>query len=356
MDDIGLILRKLDPENLECPINGINSWITPNNQFFIRNHLSYPSIQLGTWELVLDGEVNTQKKFGYEELLKMSQLSKVVTLECAGNKRGLMEPKASGDQFGLGAIGNAKWSGVSLLELLDTAGIKENVKEIVFTGSDCGQRPDMPGDFNFIRSLPYDMKILNECLLALQMNDEPLPFKHGFPLRLIVPGWCGMAHVKWLTKITASAIQFKGPFQAVDYVYINNEDDYSNAAPVTENKVNSIITWPSEGELIKPGTYAIRGIAWAGGNREITNVQVSTDNGISWFDAQLTNSEYHPYTWYFWSFTWTVNLPGHYIILARARDTGNTVQPRHAVWNAKGYGNNSVHRVDITIPAPPIVI
>lgn len=170
---------------------------------------------------------------------------------------------------------------------MEQAGIKDNVKEIIFSGLDKGFRPDMPQELNFVRSLPNDKNLLNECILALYMNDVPLPFEHGFPLRLIVPGWHGMAHVKWLSHITASSKQFKGPFQTVDYVYITNEDDYSNAVPVTESKVNSIISWQ----------------------------------------------------------------PGHYSILARAVDSLGNMQPKHAAWNAKRYSNNSIHKVDVVVPA-----
>lgn len=351
INKVGLIPRKMNPDNLESPVNVINSWITPNNLFFIRNHLPYPDISTENWMLTLDGEVNGSKTITYDELLKMPHISKVVTIECSGNKRGLMEPPASGDQFGFGTIGNAKWTGVPLLDMLDKAGIQENVKEVIFTGSDSGFRPDMSEMVNFVRSLPYDRNLLKECLLALYMNDVPLPFEHGFPLRLIVPGWHGMAHVKWVNRITVSSTQFKGPFQSVDYVYITNEDDYSNAVPVTENKVNSIITSPSNGEIIKPGRNIIKGISWAGGNRTISKVQVSTDNGTNWSDAQLITPEHGPFTWTFWEFAWNVTQAGHYSILSRSVDSSGNRQPKHAAWNAKGYSNNSIHKIDVIVPA-----
>jgi sulfite oxidase len=350
INKVGLIPRKVNPDNFESPVNAINSWITPNHLFFIRCHLPYPDLSLETWTLTLNGEVNTSKSISYNELIKMPHISKDVIIECSGNKRGLMEPPASGNQFEMGTIGNAKWTGVPLSFVLELADIKDNVKEIIFSGLDKGFRPDMPQELNFIRSLPNDKNLLNECILALYMNDVPLPFEHGFPLRLIVPGWHGMAHVKWLSHITASSSQFKGPFQTVDYVYINNEDDYSNAVPVTENKVNSIISWPGKGEIIKPGQYIIKGIAWTGGNRTVQKVQVSTDNGTNWSDAQLTSPEHKPYTWTFWEFTWNISQPGHYSVLARAVDSLGNMQPKHAAWNAKGYSNNSIHKIDVVVP------
>lgn len=347
---VGLISRKMNPDNLESPVNVIDSWITPNNLFFIRNHLPYPDISIENWSLIIDGEVNSSKSISYDELVQMSHIFKFVTIECSGNKRGLMEPPASGDQFMTGTIGNAKWKGVPLLNILDSVGIRENVKEIIFTGSDSGFRPDMSEKVNFVRSLPYDRNLLGECILALYMNDEPLPFEHGFPLRLIVPGWHGMAHVKWINRITASSTEFKGPFQAIDYVYLTNEDDFSNAVPVRENKINSIITSPGNGEIIKPGNITIKGIAWNGGSRTVSKVQVSTDKGTNWADARLTSPEHVPYTWTFWEFTWAVNQAGHYSILAKAEDSSGNKQPRHAAWNVKGYSNNSIHKIDVIIP------
>jgi sulfite oxidase len=351
INEVGLIPRKMNPDNLESPVNVINSWITPNNLFFIRNHLPYPDISIESWSLTVGGEVTNSIQMMYRELFEMSHISKIVTIECSGNKRGLMEPPASGDQFMLGTIGNAKWTGVPLLDILDRAGINGNVKEIIFAGSDFGFRPDMSEKVNFVRSLPHDRNLLKECLLALCMNDVPLPFEHGFPLRLIVPGWHGMANIKWVNRITASSTQFKGPFQAVDYVYITNEDDYSNAVPVTENKVNSIITSPANGEIIKPGSIIIKGIAWAGGNRTVSKVQVSTDNGTIWTDAKLTSPEHGPFTWTFWEITWNVSQAGHYSILARSVDNLGNKQPKHAAWNVKGYSNNSIHKIDVTVPS-----
>ena len=239
----------------------------------------------------------------------MPQVSKFVTIECSGNKRSLLEPPVPGEQWQIGAVGNAKWTGVSLSYLLDQLQIKGNAVELVFTGSDAGIRPDMDTPVNFIRSLPLDKALLSECILALAMNDEPIPHKHGFPLRLIVPGWYGMAHVKWVNKITATSTPFKGPFQAIDYVYITNEGDYHDALPVTEMKVNSIITWPSKGELLHLGTHTVRGLAWAG-KGTVAMVEVSIDNGMTWTIAKLTSPEHVPFTWTFWEYSWQLPHQG----------------------------------------------
>lgn len=352
LDQPGLIPIQVVPENLESPISALYSWQTPNDLFYLRNHLPYPAIDIENWKLSIAREANNVISFSYDELRNMPIISKFVTLECSGNKRGLMEPMAQGDQWKIGAIGNAKWTGVPLSYLLDQTGIIQNAKEIVFSGVDVGLRPDIPGEFHFERSLPFEISLLNECMIALEMNDQPIPYKHGFPARLIVPGWYGMAHVKWLDKINVINEPFKGPFQVVDYVYITNEDDYSGATPVTEIKVNSIITWPSKGEIIKPGVHTVKGLAWAG-KQTIDKIEVSTDDGTTWHRARLASPEHSPYTWTFWEFNWTVNSPGHYFISVRAQDSAGNLQPRQAAWNVKGYANNSIHKVEVIVPGEP---
>ena len=348
-DEPGLIPLQVMPENMESPINNVLSWITPNELFYARNHLPYPTIQLESWALFLSGEVESPINFTYEQLKQMPQVDKFVTMECSGNKRALMEPPTPGEQWQTGAVGNAKWTGVPLSYILDQTRVKETAVELVFTGSDSGLRPDMDTPVNFERSLPLDKALMKECILALKMNDEPIPHKHGFPLRLIVPGWYGMAHVKWISRITATAIPFKGPFQAIDYVYINVEGDYQNAVPVTEMRVNSIITWPSKGEKVHLGPHTVRGLAWTGKGK-ISRVEVSIDNGMTWNAARLTSPEHEQYTWTFWEYSWDNSVPGHYSIQAQAHDSNGNVQPKAAPWNVKGYGNNSIHQVAITVP------
>ncbi|AFM40451.1 sulfite oxidase-like oxidoreductase [Desulfosporosinus acidiphilus SJ4] len=348
-DKPGLVPCQVLPENLESPINNVLTWVTPNDLFYVRTHLSYPTINLQSWTLSIGGEVERSLGFSFKQLKEMPQVDRSVTIECSGNKRAMFEPPVPGEQWGIGAVGNVKWTGVPLAFILDQIKPKDNAVEIVFTGADSGIRPDMDTPVNFERSLPMNKELLGECLLALKMNDEPIPHKHGFPLRLIVPGWYGMAHVKWVTKINLIASPFQGPFQAIDYVYITNEGDYSNAVPVTEMKVNSIITWPSKGEIIHKGQHSIRGLAWTG-KGTISKVEVSVDNGMTWNLANITSPEHKEYTWTFWEYTWNIINPGHYFVLARAHDSNGNVQPKAALWNAKGYGNNSIHTVTITVP------
>jgi sulfite oxidase len=338
-------------ENLESPIQVMDSWVTPSELFYVRNHLPYPEISLSSWKLTVDGQVRQSFELAYDDLRRLPQVSRHVTLECAGNRRSGLPVPAPGPQWNLGAVGNAKWTGVPLSTVLDRAGLSPQATELVFTGADSGSRADMNGQFTYIRSLPNDEKLLAECILALAMNDEPLPPKHGFPLRLIVPGWYGMAQVKWLTGITAADLPFKGPWQAFDYVYVTDEDDYSGAVPVREMKVNSVITWPFTEQLVKQGTHAVKGVAWSGSG-SVASIQVSVDGGIVWQDARIANPEHTAATWTFWQFPWTAEKCGRYVIMVRAEDTAGNRQPPQSVWNAKGYGNNGVHAIRVTVPKP----
>jgi DMSO/TMAO reductase YedYZ molybdopterin-dependent catalytic subunit len=184
------------------------------------------------------------------------------------------------------------------------------------------------------------------------MNDQPLPQKHGFPVRLLVPGWYGMASVKWLDHITALKTPFKGPFQTIDYVYLPKENDYQNATPVTEIKINSMITFPSPGLMMPKGSHTIRGMAWTGKNT-ISQVEVSTDWGATWSKAKLTSPEHDEFNWTLWEYEWSIKIPGKYTIMARAIDSQGNIQPMKAEWNAKGYANNSIHQVNVEVPSPP---
>lgn len=347
----GLIPTKLQPENLECPLNIINTWVVPNDLFYIRNHFPYPNIDMAKWSLTVSGNVKQPLTLNYNDLQQMPQVSRHITFECSGNKRSLLKPQTPGEQWGIGAVGNAKWTGVPLSYIIDQAQLNNDVQELIFTGVDSGQRQDLPGEFNYQRSIPLDKNLISECLLALQMNDEPLPFKHGAPLRLIVPGWYGMANVKWLSNIEASTQAFTGPFQAVDYRYLKKENDYQNAIPVTEMKLNSVITWPANGEILAPGVHTIKGLAWTGKGK-ITKVSVSTDGGTTWATANMTSPEHEQYTWTFWEYSWMVSAPGKYYLLAKAEDSEGNQQPKIAEWNAKGYGNNMMHEVPVSIPVP----
>lgn len=334
-------------ENLEYPMMTEPQLITPNELFYVRNHFEYPFLDVHQWSLSIEGMVVQPLQLTYQDLLKMNLVTLPATLECAGNKRSLWDKKAQGVQFGLGAISHAEWRGVRLKDVLEQAGISNQAKEVVFQGLDSGQRPDMEEQVFFERSLPLEKALHPDTLLALEMNGQPLPFKHGFPLRLLVPGYYAMASVKWLHRIRVVQEAFKGPFQNIDYVILEKPNDYRHATPVSSVVINSSIASPTEEEEIAIGQHVICGYAWAG-EHSVSKVEVSTDGGKHWREAQLLDPD-RAYSWRRWSLDWRVDQPGVYTLMAKATNELGESQPIKAKWNSKGYQNHAVHVVHVHV-------
>lgn len=204
----GLIVRDREPENLEFPFSALSSVVTANEQFFVRNHFAMPRLERKDWRLRIEGRVKHPCELSYDELLRVPSRTVMMTLECAGNSRIFLSPKVSGLQWELGAVGNAEWTGVPLAAVLKRAGVKPGAIEVVLEGADNGEikkEPQSPGKIQFARSLPLAKALMPEVILAHSMNGQPLSRSHGFPVRAIVPGWYGMASVKWLTRIVISS-------------------------------------------------------------------------------------------------------------------------------------------------------
>ncbi|SEB88284.1 sulfite oxidase [Paenibacillus sp. GP183] len=354
MRDIHLVPVSYFPsENLEFPMVADSQTITPNELFYVRNHFEYPQIDINTWNLTIEGFVDRPIKFTYADLKGMNKVTLAATLECADNKRSLFEKKAQGNQFGLGAISHAVWGGVRLKDVLYQAGVSPDTTEIIFEGLDSGQRNDMDGCVFFERSLPIDKAFHPDTLLAYEMNGEQLADKHGFPIRLIVPGWYAVASVKWLHRIRAVDEPFMGPFQSVDYVILKKTNDYKHAEPLPPVLINSSVASPTEEQEIPLGKNIINGYAWAG-SQSVTKVEISTDGGKHWSDANFVDPDVQ-YSWRRWSFEWDVQKPGEYTIMSKATNGTGEVQPLKAIWNAKGYLNNSIHTVRVHIIDPKLV-
>lgn len=339
------ITHSLEPENQESPIHFLNKWKTPIEYFYIRNHFQYPT--LTNYNLWL--KIHGTKSFilHYNDLLSMPSISIEAPLECSGNKRAKFSPKVYGEQWKDGALSQGVWKGVPLAYLLQQTEISPLAKEVVFKGADFGTRTDMEGTFHFKRSLPIEKALHPHTIVAYEFNNKPLTFKHGYPFRLIVPNWYGMASVKWLQKIEVINDVFIGPFQTVDYVYYPYKDSDVGSEPVTIIHVNSTIQSPLEYSILDTGTHVIKGIAWSGMG-EIIKVEVSTDNGSTWNEAILKNKN-SEYAWSKWSFTWDAKDKGEYTILSRATDETGRVQPNNARWNRKGYGYNAVSKVHVKV-------
>lgn len=348
MYEPSLIPKSLIPENKEFPMFSLSSKVTQNSLFYIRNHMPYPElVDLAVWRLSIKGCVHSPTRLHYEDLLAMPRLTLPVTLECAGNKRALFDPKARGEQWELGAVSHAVWTGVPLRYVLSVASIQSNAIEVIFEGQDIGPRTDLPGTFTYARSLPLHKALHPDTMLAIYMNGKPLPFRHGFPLRLIVPGWYGMASVKWLRRIIVSDRPFNGPFQTRDYVLLNQPHDYDIAIPVSTIPVNSVIAYPIDQQMLRRGTYRVYGVAW-GGTSTAKSIQVSVDGGTTWRDAIWIDGPVK-YSWRRWMFNANLANAGKYIIMAKATDDSGKSQPNKATWNVKGYMNNSVHMIHVYV-------
>jgi sulfite oxidase len=343
------IVRSENPQDLETPINLLDTWITPNDLFYVRSHIYTPKVDMGTWRLTIDGQVNQPLNLTLEDLKKYPEAMQVVTLECSGNGRAFYEPTVAGAQWEKGAVGNARWTGVRLADVLKHAGVKPSAKFITIDGADVpmGKVPD------FIRSLPMAKAMHPDTLLAMQMNGEPIPIAHGFPLRLITPGWTGNNNVKWVTHITVADQPTDAFFYKTAYRYPTMPVapgaavDAANMVPLTTLAVKSSITAPSPGAQLKAGPVVIKGVAYAG-EADIVGVDVSSDLGATWKPATLGRDRAR-YAWRLWEHTWTAGDPGSYLIMSRAKDSTGRVQPMVQAWNPSGYLWNVADKVRVTI-------
>lgn len=313
------------PENSETPLDAVRSWVTPNRLFFVRNHFETPAIDVATWRLAVDGCVERPRQWTWDELNELPERSVFATVECAGNGRSFLEPVVAGVQWGAGAIGHAEWTGVPLKVVLEEARLKTEAVEVVFQGADEGSETDHPERMPFERSLPIDKALDQDTLLVLRMNGELLEPIHGFPLRLFVPGWYGVASVKWLSRIRVVDRPFRGYFQTKKYTFERRTAAGAQTAIVGPMVVKSEIVRPRQGDVLGVGTNRVFGVAWAG-EEAVAAVEVSTDSGRSWSAAELMGPQAR-YSWTMWEYLWEVAQPGDYTLLARAKSTSGRLQP-----------------------------
>jgi DMSO/TMAO reductase YedYZ molybdopterin-dependent catalytic subunit len=316
------------PENSETPLEGVRSWVTPNRLFFVRNHFEVPALSPATWRLSVEGCAERPTTWTWDDLSELPERSVFATVECAGNGRSFLKPHVHGVQWGAGAIGHAEWTGVPLRLILLKAGLSADATEVLFEGADRGVEPDHPEPMSFARSLPLAKALDPDTLLATRMNGEPLEPSHGFPIRLIVPGWYGVASVKWLTHIEVRKAPFAGYFQTTKYTIQQQGLHGLERVIVGPMAVKSEIIRPHPGEALGVGTVRLFGVAWAG-PEVVARVDVSTDGGESWHGAELIGPR-APYSWALWEYLWEVAEPGRYTLLARATSSSGQVQPsRH---------------------------
>jgi DMSO/TMAO reductase YedYZ molybdopterin-dependent catalytic subunit len=333
------------------PFSSLDGFITPNESFYVRCHFPIPKISTNDWCLKIEGEVEAPFELNYEELRAMSSRTIAATLECAGNNRLFLEPKAKGVQWGLGAVGNASWTGVPLAAVLERARAKAGAIEAILDGADEGEvdkTPTPAGQISYCRSLPLE-KALTDVLLAYEMNGEPLSASHGFPVRAIVPGWYAMASVKWLRRIIVTDRPFNGFYQSLDYTYWDRSGVLPTLAPLTEQQTKAEIARPESGETIAADSvYRVHGAAWTG-TGEITRVEISFDSGQTWHDAKLVGEPVKN-AWRLWEYEWRAPAtPGRHTIMARATDSRGATQPGERGGDRGTYMINHLLPVEVEV-------
>lgn len=326
--------------------------ITPLGAHFLLIHFDVPRLDARGYSVALGGHVRRPRHVALHELQRRHVITQAVTLECAGTGRSTMRPRSIYVPWFREAIGTYRWTGTPLRPLLEQAGLLDGAREVLFTGWDTGV--DLGVEHAFERSLPLEEALRDEVMLAWEANGQPLLPQHGFPLRLVVPSWYGMASVKWLRAITVLDRPFEGVEQARVYRYQQGADDPGE--PVTRKRVNSAILPPGIPDLVTrrrflaPGRHTIQGMAWSGAGR-VVHVEVSTDGGANWREARLAPVVHGPFAWSQWSAEWEVTAQGDYVLACRARDEAGGVQPLDAqeTWNRQGMGGNAVQRLAVTV-------
>ena len=330
-----LVIRNARPLDAEAPLEALTSYQTSPEHFFVRSHFGPPMPLPLAWSLTVDGEVAHPVTLTLDQIRAMGGTPRVVTLECAGNGRGLFRlPMTSGVQWERGAVSTATWTGVPLRAILDRARPTDGAQHFWMGAMDRAPLPTAPV---FLRSIPR-ATALDDAFVAYEMNGKPIPALHGGPLRLIVPGWFGMASTKWLTSIHARRVESDNNFMAKGY-------RYADQSPVTTIRVKSLITSVADGARVSGSQIVVKGQAWSGaGSGGIRGVELSSDGGRTWRAARLVGPE-APGAWRSWEADVPIVASGRQSLMSRATDRQGAVQPVHAIANPGGYGNNSIHEV-----------
>ncbi|MFF1884104.1 sulfite oxidase [Pseudarthrobacter sp. NPDC058196] len=337
---------QLSARNHSMPLEALRRDVTPPGLHYVLTHFDIPDIEGTSWHLRIRGAVERALELNLAALRRAPSITVPVTLECAGNGRSLLEPRPLSQPWVLEAVGTAHWTGVPLAYLLDKAGILPGALEVVFTGADAGVQGGVP--HHYARSLPVREALRPDVVLAYAMNGADLPPQHGYPLRLVVPGWYGMASVKWLESIEVAREPFAGFQQQSAYRYQASADDAGR--PVSRIRVRSLMVPPgipdffTRRRFVRPGPVMLQGRAWSG-EGAVAGVEVAID-GI-WLPARLDKPA-GGYAWRRWSMPWEAE-PGEHVLACRATDTTGATQPLEQNWNYQGMGNNVVQRVTVTV-------
>jgi DMSO/TMAO reductase YedYZ molybdopterin-dependent catalytic subunit len=345
--EAGLLVHRANPLNGETSVPDLaGGAVMPNGRFYLRNHFEMPALDAAHYRLSVGGLVERPLELTVRDLHNMRSESVVVTLECAGNGRSQFEPAVPGEVWNLGAVSTAEWTGVPLSEVLERAGVRPGATDLVLRGADGGHVEGEDAPIRYERGLSLDEAREAGALLAYEMNGEPLSSQHGFPLRMIVPGWYAVTSVKWLTDITVTDQPLTAHYQTDKYWYEWVRDGRDEREPVNLMNVRALIATPGDGTVLQRGETAIRGVAWSGA-ASISRVEVSLNDG-SWRQARLVG-ERRRGAWQWWELITQIEETGPLQVRARATDMAGRTQPARAEWNRLGYGNNSIHAVTAQI-------
>jgi sulfane dehydrogenase subunit SoxC len=338
----------LSARNHSMPLEALREARTPPGLHYVLTHFDIPFIDAAAWRLEIAGAVRRPLTLDLDAIRSRPAVSLDVTLECAGNGRALITPRPLSQPWLQEGVGTAMWTGTPLRPILEEAGVREDAVDVVFTGADRGIQGDVEQEY--ARSLSLADAMRDEVMLAYAMNGVPLPPQHGFPVRLVAPGWYGMAHVKWLQSIAVIPQPFRGFQQVERYRLRTSEED--PGAPVTRILPRSLMIPPgipeffSRTRFLDAGTCLIEGRAWSG-CAPIERVDVSADGGRTWRAAALGEAA-SPFAWVAWRYQWEA-VRGEFELCPRATDrTGNT-QPLEPPWNPEGMMNNAVQRVQVVV-------
>lgn len=346
--EVSLAELQLATRNHGMPLEAMRYDVTPVGLHYLLIHYDIPHIDPDEWRLEVTGSVELELSLDLDELWRRPRETITATFECAGNGRALLRPRPLSQPWLLEAIGTASWTGTPLRPLLEEAGVGDGVVEVVFTGADRGVEGDVEQDYE--RALPIGEAMREDVLLAYEVNGVPLPPQHGFPLRLLVPGWYGMTNVKWLRRITVVDEPFGGYQNVRSYRFRKEEDE--EGEPVTRMAPRALMVPPgipdflTRTRIVSPGEVGLTGRAWSGWG-PIERVEVSTDSGETWMDADLAEPV-GPFAWRGWSFVWNAD-PGEAVLCCRATDASGNTQPAGEPWNLGGYAVNPVHRVPVVV-------
>lgn len=338
---------QLAARNHGMPLEGLRYDITPVGMHYLLIHFDIPHVDATTWSLPVDGLVRSPLTLSFEDVTARPVVTMPVTMECAGNGRARLSPRPLSQPWLNEAVGTAEWTGTPLRPILEEAGVEADAVELVFTGLDRGIQGDIEQDYQ--RSLSIEEAMSDDVLLAYGINGQPLPPQHGYPVRLLVPGWYGMTSVKWLARITAVAEPFEG--YQMDAYRIKQVPEESGT-PVTRIQPRALMIPPGIPEFLSSvrrldgGRCTLHGRAWSGWG-PIARVEVSVDGGRAWTDASLGTAAAR-YGWTPWTFEWDAT-PGEHELCSRATDAAGNVQPVDQPWNYRGLSNNMAQRVPVVV-------